>query len=95
VRWDAHAERVRLVVWDTGVGISAEQQAIIFQPFVQGDGGLTRRYGGVGLGLAYVQRMVALLGGAIGLESTPGEGSRFTVTLPSRPASGAISTQHP
>jgi signal transduction histidine kinase len=91
VRKDASAETVRLIVWDTGIGISAEQQAIIFQPFVQGDGGLTRRYGGVGLGLAYVQRMVELLGGIITLESMPGTGSRFTVTLPTRNLAAPLS----
>lgn len=73
---------VQLVVWDTGIGISPEQQAVIFQPFVQGDAALSRKYTGMGLGLAYAQRMVELLGGSITLESTLGQGSRFTITLP-------------
>ena len=84
VRGDVDEESVNLVVWDTGIGITDEQRATIFQPFVQADAALSRKYEGIGLGLAYVQRMVELLGGAITLESTPGAGSRFTVTLPTR-----------
>jgi len=83
VRGDAGGESVHLVMWDTGIGIAPEQQATIFRPFVQGDSSLARHYEGVGLGLAYVQRMVDLLGGTITLESALGKGSRFTITLPS------------
>jgi signal transduction histidine kinase len=82
VRKDGNEDIVRMVVWDTGVGIAPEQYETIFQPFVQGDGSLTRQFEGVGLGLAYVRRMVELLGGTIIVESALGEGSRFTVTLP-------------
>lgn len=82
VRRDCQEDTVHLVAWDTGIGMSAEEQATIFQPFVQGDGSVTRRYGGVGLGLAYVKRMAELLGGTIALSSAPGEGSCFTITLP-------------
>jgi PAS domain S-box-containing protein len=77
-------EAVRLTVWDTGIGIAPEQQQQIFEPFVQGDSSLARQYLGVGLGLALVRRTVELLDGAITLESEPGQGSRFTVTLPQR-----------
>jgi len=84
---DGAADTVHLVVWDTGIGITPEQQTYIFQPFIQGDSSLARHFEGVGLGLAYVQRMVDLLGGTISLESVPGEGSRFTVVLPATPAS--------
>jgi signal transduction histidine kinase len=75
-------DHVHLVVWDTGIGISPEQQAIVFQPFIQADARLARSYDGIGLGLAYVQRMVEFLGGTLALESALGEGSRFTITLP-------------
>jgi signal transduction histidine kinase len=75
-------EGVRLTVWDTGIGIAPEQQATIFQPFLQGDARLARTYEGLGLGLAYARRMVELLGGSIKVESELGTGSRFIVTLP-------------
>ncbi|MBK8046624.1 MAG: hypothetical protein IPK16_05545 [Anaerolineales bacterium] len=73
---------VHLTVWDTGVGISAEQRDAIFQPFVQGDSRLARTYAGVGLGLAYVQRMVELLRGTVVVGSELGKGSQFTISLP-------------
>jgi signal transduction histidine kinase len=57
---------------------------------MQGDGSLARRYEGMGLGLAYAQRMADRLGGAVTVASAPGQGSRFTVTLPKTPANGAI-----
>ena len=84
VQCEDPGECVCLTVWDTGIGISAEQQEAIFQPFVQCDARLARAYEGVGLGLAYAQRMVALLGGTITVESELGKGSRFSVTLPQR-----------
>ena len=84
VQCDDARDCVRLVVWDTGIGIVPEQQATIFQPFIQVEGGLARRYEGIGLGLAYVARIVELLGGTVAVKSTPGEGSHFTVTLPRR-----------
>ena len=82
IQGDDAAGCVRLVVWDTGIGISAAQQSAIFQPFVQVDASLARQYEGIGLGLPFVQRMVDLLGGTITVESALGHGSRFTVTLP-------------
>ena len=80
-------DTVQLIVWDTGAGIRDDQLELIFQPFTQGDSRLTRHYEGIGLGLAYVREMVLLLGGTIAVLSTPGEGSRFTVTLPRYPGS--------
>jgi signal transduction histidine kinase len=73
---------VELVVWDTGIGITKEHLPYLFRPFTQIDQSLARQYQGIGLGLAYVQRKVQLLSGKISVESTPGQGSRFSVTLP-------------
>jgi signal transduction histidine kinase/DNA-binding response OmpR family regulator/putative methionine-R-sulfoxide reductase with GAF domain len=84
----AHASSARnwitVEVADTGVGISPKDQADIWQEFYQVDGSLSRRYEGTGLGLAIVRRLVLLLGGSIKLQSTVGEGSRFTFTIPAR-----------
>jgi PAS domain S-box-containing protein len=74
-------DQIHFVVWDTGIGIAEADYARLFQPFTQVDGKLSRSYGGVGLGLTLVRRLVDLHGGSISLESTPGQGSRFTVSL--------------
>ncbi len=79
---DAAAQLVRLSVWDTGIGIAADNLPRLFQPFVQLDSRLARQYAGTGLGLALVARMAELHGGSVAVESTPGQGSRFTITLP-------------
>jgi len=69
-------------VADSGIGMNAQQVASIFQEFTQGDASTTRKYGGTGLGLALCRHFAELLGGDIGVASTPGEGSIFTVRLP-------------
>jgi signal transduction histidine kinase/ActR/RegA family two-component response regulator len=78
--------RVTFAVADTGVGLSAEQLARLFQPFVQADSSITREFGGSGLGLSIVRRLAQILGGDVLGESTPGIGSTFTVTLTLRAA---------
>lgn len=71
-------------VEDTGPGIPPEQQKMIFEPFVQGDLGLSKKYGGTGLGLSICAQLAALMGGDISLDSRVGVGSKFTMRLPLR-----------
>ena len=81
VQRTAEAVNVEFSVSDTGIGIAPEHQARIFDGFTQAEASTSRRFGGSGLGLAISQRLVALMGGELALQSTPGRGSRFSFCL--------------
>lgn len=79
---DHRTEQLRICVRDTGIGITAEQIERIFQPFMQGDITMSRRYGGTGLGLAISRRLARLMGGDLTVVSESEKGSTFTVVIP-------------
>lgn len=84
IRASVEAEVLTLSVRDEGIGIDPAHHALIFEEFRQVDGSARREFGGTGLGLALVQKLVELQGGQVGVTSSVGEGSTFTVTLPVR-----------
>jgi signal transduction histidine kinase len=92
VRGGSEAGEALIVVRDTGCGIPAERQGDVFEAFAQIDASDSRRHGGLGIGLALVQRAVRLLGGDVTLESEPGVGSEFRVVLP---AAVGVAAQRP
>ncbi len=75
-------DTVAIEVWDTGVGIPQEAQHLLFEPFQQIDGSLSREHEGAGLGLSIVAKLVSLHGGSVSVQSSRGNGARFVVTLP-------------
>jgi signal transduction histidine kinase/DNA-binding response OmpR family regulator len=79
---ESEGESIRFTVWDSGIGIPDDKIALLFQPFMQLDTALSREYAGTGLGLALVRRLAELHGGSVGVESKPGEGSRFWFVIP-------------
>ncbi len=93
VRADLQKSQVQIAVSDNGIGIAAEDLPRLFQPFSQVDNSLTRAYSGTGLGLVLVQQMARLHGGYVSVESAPGVGSCFTISLPWAP--GDIDTAYP
>ncbi|MDO8883805.1 PAS domain S-box protein [Pseudotabrizicola sp.] len=81
----ARSGHLIIAVADTGIGMSEDQTAVVFDDFIQADGSITRRFGGTGLGLPIVRRLVALMEGEIDLTSSFGKGTTVTVTLPMPP----------
>ena len=80
---------IQFTVWDTGIGITENEIDRLFQPFVQLDSSLSREYSGTGLGLSLVYRLAEMHGGSVSVESEVGQGSRFNISLPWQPATGA------
>ncbi|WP_436717122.1 ATP-binding protein [Roseiconus lacunae] len=97
VQYDETSNRIAFAVADTGIGMTDRQIRQLFKPFTQVDSSVSRRFEGTGLGLAISQRLAAMMGGEIVVESEPGVGSRFTATVDCgdlRNAKAVVSKQH-
>ncbi|MGH8014306.1 MAG: PAS domain S-box protein [Candidatus Binataceae bacterium] len=92
MRSEANRMCLRFTISDSGIGIARDKLATIFASFAQAESSTARRYGGSGLGLAIVKRLVELMSGEISVDSNPGRGSRFTVTIPLTIAHGESNT---
>lgn len=93
VQGNPQQQTVTFSIWDTGIGIAKEDLPHLFQPFTQIDGGLNRQHGGTGLGLTLVHRLVLAHQGSVTVTSQPGQGSRFSITLPWHTALAETQTQ--
>jgi signal transduction histidine kinase/AmiR/NasT family two-component response regulator len=89
------AIELRVEVIDTGVGISSDAQKSLFQPFMQADTSVSRKYGGTGLGLAICKRLCETMGGTVGVDSEPGYGSKFWFTVQCRAIGSALELEAP
>ena len=94
-QWRSGQPAVSVEVADTGIGIRQEALLRLFEPFMQAESSTTRKYGGTGLGLGISRQIVTALGGELTVESAPGEGSTFTVTIPTGDISGVNLLQSP
>jgi signal transduction histidine kinase/DNA-binding NarL/FixJ family response regulator len=94
-QWRAGRPAVGVAVTDSGIGIRRESLARLFQPFTQAENSTTRKFGGTGLGLAISRQIVTALGGELTVRSAPGEGSTFTVTIPTGDLAGVDLLQSP
>jgi signal transduction histidine kinase/CHASE3 domain sensor protein/ActR/RegA family two-component response regulator len=91
---NSEGEHIVIGVKDTGIGIAPEHQERIFEAFFQADNGNTRKFGGTGLGLSIVRQLTTLLGGTLQVSSSPGQGSTFTVILPTKATGRHVEQGH-